>query len=51
MRAIRWEGHGFRRDFRINVMAGDECVDHIEVADTYAVHHVDAARTQCQSRL
>ena len=47
----RRNAHRFRRDLRIDVIAGDERVDHIEVRSTDPVHHVDAARTECQPRL
>ena len=46
IRATSCDGmrHRFRRDLRIDVIAGDERVDHVEVAGADAVHRVDAAR-------
>ena len=41
---VRRHAHRFRHDLRIDVITGDERVDHIEVAGADAVHRVDAAR-------
>ena len=48
---VRGHRHRFRRDLGIDVIAGDEGVDHVEIGGGRAVHRLDPARSHGQSGL